>query len=180
MAAKKKNQTKRRRHAKRPNHKRLEPLEKKVKERDLPVAGLVPLPPGEAKMSEVLYEFASPFLKPGQPLETYRAMFTLAVSAWNASLLPESEQSKSFDNAVDKAMQYLEPEEIELLKDIGGFLIARKNARFAEHRRMIVALEVVPTADGYDLQVASTPSTAPQSKVRKKEQRYFIGQDNGG
>ena len=44
----------------------------------------------DEKMSEILVEFVGPYLDMVDSDETYRMLLTLAIAAWNISLLPEN------------------------------------------------------------------------------------------
>ena len=105
------------------------------------------------KMSEVLGEFVQPYLKYAETEEGYRKLMTIALVAWNASLLPKESQAEMIDEVLEK----LPPEARADGKRIVKGLMRRKQRLFAEYRRAVVDFEVTDLGDAFHLQVASTP-----------------------
>lgn len=59
-------------------------------------------PPDQAKMSEVLLEFASPLFDPSDDDEHFAKAIALAAASWNAALLPPEKQEASIEGLIDK------------------------------------------------------------------------------
>ena len=156
MSAGKRKKAKLQRKYDRRKHNRFEGLERKLKEGVLKPDKIVVEPEGVARMSEVLEDFAAPFLGSVETLEECERVFSLAVVAWNAALFPEDKQCRTYGDIIDEVMADAELEEKEFLKNMVSLLIARKKSRFAEHNRFIVDLDITSTPTGFHLKVAST------------------------
>jgi hypothetical protein len=99
MAASKKSRRKKktkrkRRHPRRRKQKRFEGLERKLRQGPFAAEKIVIEPPGQVKMSEVLEAFVEPYIGFADTQEDHRKLLTLAITAWNAALLPEEEQKE--------------------------------------------------------------------------------------
>ena len=147
--------SKRRRRRKKP--KKLESLQKKMEQGPYKDYELVPASDDTVKMSIVLGEFIEPYVEYTDSEESYRKLITLAILAWNASLLSEKEQWAMIDRVFDKGFPKNETELKSGLRDIVYQLVARKKAYFSKYRRQIIDFEVVDLGDQYHLSVASTP-----------------------
>jgi len=156
MSARKRNKAKRQRKANRRKHSRFEGLERKLKEGVLKPDKILVEPERVARMSEVLEEFAMPFLGSVETLEECERVFSVAVLAWNVALFPEDEQGKTYEAIIDEVMAESKLEDKEFLKNMVSLLIARKNSRFAEYNRFIIDLDITSTPTGFNLKVAST------------------------
>ena len=145
----------RRSHPRRRKQKRFERLERKLRQGPFSAEKIVIEPPGQVKMSEVLEAFVEPYLGFADTQEDHRKLLTLAITAWNAALLPEEEQ-KELGGILAAAFPESD-KELELsLSKIVDELIARKKAYFSEYERAIVDFELRDTGRGYYLSVAST------------------------
>ena len=114
-------------------------------------------------MSEVLTDFVEPYLEFADTDEAYRKLLTLAVTAWNASLLPEEEQRDMVDRIFGEALPAATEELKTDLKEIMSILIARKKKFFSEYTRTIIDFELTDRGRDYHLTVASTlGETLPQ------------------
>lgn len=123
--------------------------------------GIVENPQGEAKMSEVLEDFALPYLKSAKTYEQQKKMITLAAIAWNMALMPETERESAIEELLEQTAKNQEARQ-----DTRGLLeqlIARKQEMFAEIQRTIVDFQFVDTGDGFHLSVASTVSSKSES-----------------
>ncbi|MGC9393594.1 MAG: hypothetical protein ACP5J4_01920 [Anaerolineae bacterium] len=105
------------------------------------------------KMSEVLEAFIAPYMEFADTEESFEKLVTIAVIAWNTSLLPRTAQTK----AINDLLTSLPPETRADAKAIVRDLIRRKRKQFGKIRRAIIDFEVVDTGDGFHLTVASTP-----------------------
>lgn len=111
----------------------------------------------KVKMSVVLGDFIEPYVKHTDSEESYRKLITLAIMAWNASFLPETEQQEMIKKVFDEGIPTSTKELKKGLSDIVNQLIARKKAYFSQYKRHIIDFEVVDLGDQYHLSVASTP-----------------------
>lgn len=105
------------------------------------------------KMSEVLQAFIAPYMKFVKTEEHMQKLVTIAVIAWNTSLLPKGEQMK----AVDNVLTSLPPDVQADAKSIVMELMQRKKKYFGKIRRAVLDFEVVDTRHGFHLMVISTP-----------------------
>ena len=110
---------------------------------------------GTTKMSELLTDFVEPYFEFAGTDAAHRKLLTLAIAAWNTSLLPEEEQQ----DMVDKVLRTMPATSEELkteLRETLKVLIARKQARFSEYTRTILDFELIDMGEGYHLSIAST------------------------
>ncbi|RQW02016.1 hypothetical protein EH222_14145 [candidate division KSB1 bacterium] len=105
------------------------------------------------KMSEVLEAFIAPYMEFAETEESFEKLVTIAVIAWNTSLLPRLAQTKSINDLLTS----LPPETRTDAKSIVRDLIRRKRKHFGKIRRAIIDFEIADTRDGFHLMVASTP-----------------------
>ncbi len=152
MAEKK---SKRRRHRKKP--KKLETLRRKIEQGPYKDYKLVPTSDDTEKMSDVLGKFVEPYVEYTDLEDSYRKLITLAILAWNASLLPEKDGQFLIDGVFEKGLPKRETEIKTGLREIVDQLVARKQAYFSRYRRQIIDFDVVDLGDQYYLSVASTP-----------------------
>ena len=113
-----------------------------------------PPPRGEVKMSEVLREFIEPYADDADTDESFKKLLTVAVIAWNASLLPDKDRQ----DLIDKTITILQPELRQEMKGILERMIQRKEAHFGHIRRMIIDCQIEMTTKGWHVIVASTLS----------------------
>ena len=158
--SKKAKRKQRQRHRRKRRQKPLESLKRKLEQGSLQGKEFVIEPSGEVKMSEVLTDFIEPYLEFTDTEEAYRKLLTLAITAWNISLLPEEEQQGMIDNVLETMPATSEEVKADL-REIVNMLIARKKTYFSEHTRMIVEFELTDTGRGYHLSVASTLEELP-------------------
>ena len=112
-------------------------------------------PGGAVKMSEVLTDFVEPYSEFAGTDVAYRKLLTLAIAAWNTSLLPEEEQQ----DMVDKVLRTMPETNEELkteLRETVKVLIARKRAHFSEYARAIRGFELIDMREGRQLSVTLT------------------------
>jgi len=119
-------------------------------------------PDGAEKMSEVLRRFVEPYAGAANTKEAYGKLLTLALTAWNAALMPEAERPAMLEQVLDKGLTSVP---VSLRKELRAFvdeLIARKLKYFADNRRMIIDFTIEETPTSFHLAVVSTllsPST---------------------
>ena len=119
----------------------------------LPHQQVIVAPPSDGvKMSEVLEEFVRPYSQVVETEDAYRKLLTLAMLAWNVTLVPEKERLSTLDSLVATLPEEVREEAREIIQD----LIKRKESFFAQHRRAIIDFEVADTPEGWHLSVLST------------------------
>jgi hypothetical protein len=116
--------------------------------------GAVINPKGMIRMSDVLEDFTEPYLAIVETHAEREKMFTLAVAAWNAALLPQSES----DNMISQFLTSVPDQELATdgLKAILDSMVDRKLQYFDEIKRVIVKIELTNQGDTYHLSVASS------------------------
>lgn len=105
-------------------------------------------------MSEVLIEFIKPYLDDADTDEILEKLLSIAIIAWNSSLLPNEER----EEIIDKTITILSPDLRQEMKGILERMIQRKEAHFAHIRRMIMEYHLEMTSRGWYVTVASTLS----------------------
>ena len=115
---------------------------------------IVPPPRGDKKMSQVLIEFIEPYADDVDTDESFKKLVTIAIVAWNASLLPDKDR----EDLIDKTITILQPELRQEMKGILEGMIRRKEAHFSLIRRMIIDYEIEKSTKGWHVIVASTLS----------------------
>ena len=108
------------------------------------------------KMSEVILDFAEPLLDFSEDSEDQRKSISIAIIAWNLSLLPEGEQKTELANVrnhIETAPMGNSLSEDEF--QIFAFMIDRKEKYFQNYKRMILDYEMVDTPQGLHLNVVS-------------------------
>jgi len=110
----------------------------------------------QEKMSEVLLEFMEPYQKYATTPTAYEKLVALAVVAWNAALLEETERQNLLDKPIETILAMAGKEWENDLVNILMALIQRKERYFADNKRLIFSYHVSQTKEGYHLSVAST------------------------
>ena len=113
-------------------------------------------PRGKEKMSEVLEEFAQPYLDlVDDSLEMQNKVIAMAVLAWNFTLLPRKERKAAVEDLVSSLASQDEEME-EDTRQIVKEMIKRKKRYFRANKRFILSYDISKTKDGFYLSVAST------------------------
>ncbi|MFQ5340717.1 MAG: hypothetical protein ACE5F6_04130 [Anaerolineae bacterium] len=120
-------------------------------------------PSGHVKMSDILDDFVEPYVGFTDTEEEYRELLSVAIVAWNASLLPEEDRQDMIDSIIE-GMPALTEELEEDFREIVKELMERKRRHFSEYRRMIIDFELTDTGSGYHLTVASLLNELPDEK----------------
>ncbi len=132
-------------------------LQRKLEQGPLGAGQILIEPKGQVKMSEVLEAFVEPYLDAAETDDALQKLFTLAVAAWNAALLPEPKQQAMVDDLIG-SQSGLSRRDKKDLRSMIDALIARKKAHFADYRRAIVQFNLAETRGGdLHLTVASIP-----------------------
>jgi hypothetical protein len=113
-----------------------------------PVAGV--------KMSTVLEDFAAPWIDSAEDYETMLDIYSMAVVAWNAALLPEYRRAAFVASAIDEAMEDASIHDRLTCRQLIEELIARKLQHFVGIDRPILSFQLDQLEDGgFYLSVAS-------------------------
>lgn len=157
----------------------LERLASRVKRRDkeLGIEGATEIysPQGMRKMSEILIEFAQPYVDGADSFADKKKAFGLATVAWNLALLDEEDRASHTGEFLE-AMGGTGKKDVmdgarEILRNILDDLIRRKAQLFPEIKRFIFDWELLETPEGFHLNVASTvleSEVAPGIKISPK------------
>ncbi len=112
---------------------------------------IVPKPPGQTKMSEVLRQFVEPYWHIPDDEESMRKLITTALVAWQVALLPVAERAEHLA-AIAKAL----PEETHAdFYTIVGEMVERKEKHFAQYDQTIIDYDLIDSGSGYELTVIS-------------------------
>jgi hypothetical protein len=120
--------------------------------------------PGKEKMSEVLMEFARPYLdKYGNDPAANKKIVALAVVAWNMAIIPLSEKPAMIEKLMRVFPASQRSTAGRLLRDMED----RKRKLFNGIKRYIVHYKVKESADSINIYVASTPTQDQMAEIRK-------------
>ena len=109
----------------------------------------------EIRMSEVLESFAEPLgLDDSEDVRTAEVKLGIAAAAWNAALLPRAERNAIITKFLDLQSGFSVEDRLEM-RGLFRSLIRRKQALFADIRRMIVSFDVRRKGTGFHLTVGS-------------------------
>ena len=109
-----------------------------------PGAIVIQNPPGMEKMSEVLLEFAEPYLGEDPDRKKLQSVLQVAIVAWNAAILPRSQGQDLIREMATEFPQELKAPFMALVDD----MVSRKRIHFAGNSRFILSLDFTMTADG--------------------------------
>lgn len=116
---------------------------------------------GEDSMSSTLLAFADPALEASTNAASYRSALTLAVLAWNISLLPESKQQTIVDSRLAPLMELYNDRDKATVKQIVEMLIHRRLNEFPKHLDFIVGFDLDEDVDPPRLSVTTSGAAAP-------------------
>ncbi len=133
------------------------PLMKQLRSRDLP-RGLKGVSQHNAreKMSEVVLEFVEPYRQLAIDQHAFDRLIAIAILAWNAAFLDETDRRDLIDQAVETAIPDDDEQARAGVRQIMNDLIERKKRHFAGCKRVILHYQLSETQDGFHLSVAST------------------------
>jgi hypothetical protein len=106
-------------------------------------------------MSEVLLDFADPILEDLDDRD-FKAAIAFSSLCWNLALLRSEDQQTHLNDAIE-AIAESDPFKHREIQPYVRMLLDRKEALFADDKRLIVDYEVVEEAAGPRLLVTSTP-----------------------
>lgn len=119
-----------------------------------PAMKATPTQPGEERMSTVLERFVDPYVRHARNDDDYRKLMTLAVGAWNVSLLEPEKQADFLASLTDILPS---PTRQKDLREILLGMIERKKRFFADNRRFILEHQLTIVGSEFHLAVISTP-----------------------
>jgi hypothetical protein len=129
-------------------------LKRKLRSGPFSNTDVVVNPEGFAKMSEVLAEFVSPYQHIAKSRKAYESLLGIAILAWNISILPEDEQQKFFDKAIQQVIK-LDSLTQQDIKSLLNDLLTRKKKYFADNKRLIMDFQLQEIGSRYHLSVAT-------------------------
>ncbi len=138
--------------------KALNKFEKTFQQRDIAnsFTDIVKNPKGEVKMSEVLEDFAEPYLPEADEFEQRKMVFEMAIIAWNLAIIPEYQRQSALDKLFKDLMKGKPATARQDLYNLMDEMVARKLALFPNNRRYILDFQLEDAGDRFHLSVAST------------------------
>ena len=124
-----------------------------AKERSVPESSVIVEPRGVDKMSEIILDFAEPFL---EFVDNEKAILTLAMAAWNIAIFPEEDRDAKIDELVIKCFPQDDPQPLEVIKAVVGRLITRKLKLYPDNKRILLGYEFIESGNRRMLNVMST------------------------
>ena len=119
----------------------------------------------QEKMSQIILDFASPLLNEAKDHEAISGAITLAVIAWNASLLPLKEQNEIIEKTTEISLPYGFKKSDPVMRKCFELLLRRKQEIFSNYKRMIGDFHCALTEDGIDLNVVSLPTKEEMENI---------------
>ena len=110
------------------------------------------------KMSQVILNFAQPLLDETEDPEIMKTAVTLAIIAWNASLLPAAIREELIQTLTVMDLPFGFKEEDKVARQSLEMLIERKKEFFPEYKRLIADFQCETIDDGIHLNVVSVDS----------------------
>jgi len=139
-------------------------------------AGPILLDSKTEKMSEILIDFARPYLdKYSKEIGTSEKVLTLAVVGWNLALFPPHEKHSMVKSVLHK----IPAEHREVVESVIWRMEERKRKYFNNIKRFIMNIKVSEDDDSLNVFVASTPTSEQMEELKKnnKNQPESDGQD---
>ena len=122
-------------------------------------------PGGMVKMSDIIIQFIEPYNDLAQTYEAQMKLITVAIIAWNASLLPE-DRGKAM---IDKVLVNLPLAERGQTMDVIRQFMERKKRYFADYKRPVVDYQLTEDKDEFHLSVASLASIDEMESFKPKQ-----------
>ena len=119
-------------------------------------------PEGYEKLSTVVWDFIEPHRKYATTYEALRKLITLAILAWNASMLPDDKAKDFVEKVVDS--QPLSKSDHDMMISVVKDLIERKKKYFSQYTRDILDYELIETEDEFRLSIVSFLDTDNKSE----------------
>jgi hypothetical protein len=111
----------------------------------------------EEKMSAVVLNFIAPYTELATSKAAYEKLVSLALLAWNASLMEGLERQAFIAKARQTILSSAGTGWAKELDQLLTSLIQRKARYFADNKRMIIDFRVSETKDEFRLAIISTP-----------------------
>ena len=108
------------------------------------------------QMSQVLLEFADPALDVSRGHHSWNSAITLAVLAWNVSLLPEAKQQQVLETRLQPLMALYTEVDQTTVRQIIEMLIQRRLREYPGTHGFIVGFELDESTDPPSLSVTSS------------------------
>lgn len=110
------------------------------------------------KMSEVIIEYARPFIDKTADFEEQRLVLTVAILIWNRTITFRDNQELLLKNIEElKEVLLKAAADSHFALDIFELLAKRKQTFFPDINRLIIDYDIADTPDGCHLNVASMP-----------------------
>ena len=106
-----------------------------------------------AQMSAILLEFADPASDVSAGRHSWRSAITLAVLAWNVSLLPEHKREQILASRLGPLMSLYSDTDQDTVREIIGMLIQRRLRDYPGNHGFIVGFELDDGTDPPSLSV---------------------------
>ena len=107
------------------------------------------------KLSEVILNFTQPLLEKCASFKDKEKMVSFACFVWNICLIPPEEAEKARNDLYSKICKG-DKLAIDDMNEIMGYLIARKQLKFKDDRRLIVSYNISKTENLLKLDVIHT------------------------
>jgi len=111
---------------------------------------------GDNKMSEVIKDFAQPYMDKCMTVSHKKKMLVIAIMVWNMSIVEENDIAKQKNRVLEEASQG-DPRVAQALEQLIEVLLDRKYRYFKEDRRLILSHTFTDIDGSMQLQVAHTP-----------------------
>ena len=115
-------------------------------------------PEGEAKMSEVILDFAKPLLDKCEDEESEKKAIGLAILIWNVSLFPKKKRDQEIENLCSGLSSSEDANDFAALMNYVNLLLERKNEYYPDNKRAIMNYQMSGSEKNRRLDVASTLS----------------------
>jgi hypothetical protein len=103
---------------------------------------MVVQPEGQARMSEVILDFAGPLLEQCKDEKSFAGTTDLAILVWNLALLPEKDQHQEIEKMCSRFRASDDPKDYDELMDYANLLLKRKKKHFSGNQRAIVKYQI--------------------------------------
>ncbi len=124
----------------------------------LPVSKMIVDPEGEAKMSEVILDFAKPFLDKCEDEESEKKAIGLAILIWNVSLFPKKKRDQEIENLCSGLSSSEDANDFAALMNYVNILLERKDECYPDNKRAIINYQMSGSGKNRRLDIASTLS----------------------
>ena len=111
-------------------------------------------PPGEIKMSEVILDFVEPFLNEAPDHQAKQSIISVAIIAWNISLLPFFGRMAAFKKI--KMDMNMDRQGVRVIKMFTGMMRRYRKRNHPGLKRYILDYELTETRDDLNLNIVST------------------------